>query len=255
MAKILILDIETSPNLAYVWGAYKQFVSQEQWVDKSYIMSFAAKWLGESGVIYEENRNGKDRKLVSRLFELLSEADIVVAHNGKAFDIPVILGRGVVHGINPPSPFHVVDTCIVARRQFRFVTNSLKNLAEELGIAEKGDHEKFPGFKLWVECIRKNPEAWEEMRKYNIQDVVTLEQLYLKLRPYITNHPHVSRGTTDEQAVACPKCEATDIHYRGWYFTKMGLAYRKFQCLECGGWGRERYSDKDLNTNDGRNAV
>lgn len=255
MTKILILDIETAPNIAYVWGAWKQNIGQKMWMEKAHIMSFAAKWLNEEKIIYEENRKSNDKRLVESMFKLLDQADVVVAHNGKSFDLPIILGRGLIHGLRPPSPYHIVDTLTVARREFRFVSNSLANITEELGVTEKDSHKKFPGFELWLECLRGNDEAWEEMKMYNIQDVIALEEVYIKMRPYMRHHPNVAHRQRDGNEVYCPKCGSHEIQYRGWYHTKAGLAYRKFCCTSCGGWGRERYSSKDIITTNGRNAV
>ena len=254
-AKILIIDIETAPNLAYVWGAWKQNVGQNQWLKKSYIMSFAAKWHGSDEVIYEDNRKNDDKKLVSVLFKLLDEADIVVAHNGRKFDLPVIVGRGVVHGFTPPSPYRIVDTLETARKEFRFVSNSLANLCEELGLTKKGQHKKFVGFELWKECLQGNKEAWEEMEVYNIQDILSLEELYVKLRPYMRNHPNVVYEVDEKGDIKCPKCGSANIQWRGYYYTAAGLCYRRFVCKDCGGWGRARFAEKDINVNNGRNAT
>ncbi len=98
-AKILIIDIETAPNIAYVWGAWKQNIGQKQWVQKSHILSFAAKWLGDDNIIYEENRKKNDRKIVQSMFKLLDEADVVVAHYGKKFDLPTIINKNKVYFI------------------------------------------------------------------------------------------------------------------------------------------------------------
>lgn len=255
MSKILILDIETAPNIAYVWGAWKQNIGKNQWVQKSHIMSFAAKWLGTDEIFYTENRKANDKKIVKDLFALLDEADVVVAHNGDRFDLPVILGRGLVHGLTPPSPYHTVDTCRVASRRFRFSNNSLAVISEELGVAAKGSHAKYPGFELWLACLRGEDEAWKEMEVYNIQDVDTLEAVYLAMRPYMNQHPNVAPETTAEGKTLCPKCGSGNIQYRGYYYTKAGMCYRRFKCLDCGGWGRERFSDKDRIVNSGRNAL
>ncbi|MAQ19389.1 MAG: hypothetical protein CMN30_31895 [Sandaracinus sp.] len=252
MAKILIIDIETAPNIAYVWGAWKQNIGQNQWKQKAHIMSFAAKWLGEEGVFYEENRTSDDSRIVKTMFDLLDEADIAVAHNGRKFDFPTIIGRGLVHGYAPPSPYHVVDTLDTARREFRFTNNTLANLTQELGILEKGGHKKFPGFELWLECLRGNEEAWDEMREYNIRDVEALEELYLRLLPFMKSHPNVVRG--EKEGVFCPKCGSDNIQWRGYYYTKAGMCYKRFQCMDCGGWGRVRHSEKDIR-HDGRNAT
>lgn len=249
-ARILILDIETAPNIAYVWGAWKQNVGQNQWVKKSHIMSFAAKWLHEEHVMYEENRKADDSKIVYSMYSLLDEADIVVAHNGRKFDIPIIIGRGVVHGYTPPSPYYVVDTLDVARRELRMQSNSLASLCEDLGLSKKGGHKKYPGFELWLGCLRGEEEAWKEMGLYNIQDVMSLEELYLRLRPYMRNHPHVGRFSEE---VTCPKCGGTHLQWRGYAHSRAGLTYRRFQCQSCGGWGREHLSERDMKAL-GRNA-
>ena len=253
-AKILLIDIETAPNIAFVWGAWKQNVGQNQWVKKSHIMTFAAKWLDSDEVIYGETRTDNDKALVKTLYDLLDEADMVVAHNGQKFDLPVIIGRGVIHGFSPPSPYYVVDTLLTARRELRLVSNSLANLCEQLDLPLKSGHKKFPGFSLWSECLNGNPEAWEEMKEYNIDDVYSLEALYLRLRPYMRNHPNVVRLEEGEN-VACPKCGSENIQYRGYYYTRAGICYRRFVCMDCGGWGRVRFSEKDRGRSNGRNAT
>ena len=251
-ARILILDIETAPNIAYVWGAWKQNVGLKQWVKKSHIMSFAAKWFGENGVIYYENRKSDDKAIVKALYDLLDTADIVVAHNGDKFDLPTIIGRGVVHGFSPPSPYLTIDTVKTARKELRLVGNSLALLCEELNLPRKDEHKKYPGFELWLGCLRGEDAAWEEMKEYNIADVISLEALYIRLRPYMRNHPNVARIGSEEE-VTCPKCGSHNIQWRGYYYTRAGLCYKRFVCMDCGGWGRIRLSERDQNT-EGRNC-
>ena len=241
MTKVLIFDIETSPNLAYVWGKWKQNIYSGQFLEKSYIMSFAAKWLDSDEVIYKDNRHDDDKEIVKSLFDLFNEADVVVAHNGDRFDIPIVTGRGVVHGFKPPSPFHSVDTLKVSRRKFRFLSNSLADLCEELNLPLKGGHKKFPGFKLWLECLQQNDEAWEEMREYNVQDILSLEALYLRLRPYINNHPNVG-----QHEHSCPSCGSIDLQRRGAYKPKTGLVYQRFSCNGCGAWSKSATSQKEI---------
>jgi DNA polymerase elongation subunit (family B) len=247
MANILIFDIETAPHLAYVWSAWKNNIYKDQWQSKGYIMSFAAKWLGSDEIIYEENRHNDDKQLVSRLFSLFDEADVVVAHNGDKFDIPYVTGRGIVHGFKPYSPFHSIDTLKVARKNMRVTNNTLENLCVELGLPLKGGHKNFDGFKLWKECLRQNDDAWDEMKEYNVQDIVSLEALYLRLRPYMRNHPNVS------ESCECPKCNSFDVQRRGYIKSKVGLTYQRYYCKSCGGWHRSKTSIKELAT-ENRNA-
>jgi len=239
--KILIVDIETAPKTAYVWRFYKEFITKEKLLANGYIMSFAYKWLGSEDTHYSETRTEDDSHLCKQLCSLFTSADLVIAHNADKFDIPLIRARCLVHGINPWSPVKVVDTLKVAKREFLFDSNSLAFLAHYLGVEEKGTHKEFPGFELWAECLKGNPAAWREMKKYNIQDVDTLEEVYLRMRPWIRNHPNVAVHAEGEY-VACAKCGSKHIQWRGYAYTNTGK-YKKFQCQGCGGWGRTRFTE------------
>lgn len=240
MARILILDIETAPNVAYVWRFFKENVGAKQVIENSYMLSFAAKWLMEDTIYYEDLSNQHEKDMLTVLHALLDEADIVVAHNGDGFDLPHIQGRFLMHGIQPPAPYKQVDTVKVARKEFNFPSNSLEYLSTVLDLPiKKGGHKKFPGFELWLGVLRNDPEAWAEMKEYNIDDIKTLELLYLKMLPYMRFHPNVA-VYDDGDADVCPKCGSAHIQYRGYAHTNVGR-YHRFQCNTCGGWGRSRY--------------
>ena len=245
MSKILLLDIESAPTMAYVWRLWKQNIGQEQILARGYIMSCSLKWLGEKTVDYYETRTEDDTQLIATIIDYLNEADYVVAHNGRKFDIPFIKARAMVNGINPPSPFKIIDTLEIAKKEFLFSSNSLAALATELKWSPKLSHGKFSGFSLWSECLKGNNEAWEEMKKYNIQDTLTLEEVYLKLRPWYSNHPNITVESELVPAFRCPKCGSEDVHLRGYAYTNSGK-YHKYVCLDCGGWARERYTDNSL---------
>ena len=242
MYKVLIYDIETAPNVALVWRAWKQNVGHNQMLKTGHVMSFAAKWLGEDDIIYMENRDGNDKEIIEAIVELLDEADIVIAHNGVGFDGPWVNGRALVHNILPPSPYKWIDTLLTARKEFMFPHNSLEALADYLNCKHrKGAHKKFPGFQLWLECLKGNPEAWEEMGEYNRLDVMTLEDVYLKMRPWIRNHPNVGVFTEGEDHV-CPKCGGKHLQRRGFYYTNV-QKYQRFRCNDCGSWSRTRFTE------------
>jgi hypothetical protein len=218
-------------------------------------MSFAYKWLGDPQVHYYDVQYSDEKTILPYLMEALDAADIVVAHNGNKFDLPTIQGRALVAGLRPPAPYKIVDTLLVARYEFNFPANSLEYLSTILDVEKKDGHKNFPGFELWNECLKGNPAAWEEMKKYNIQDVVTLEEIYLKMRPWMKRHPNV--GVYDDlTGPVCPKCGSNHIQYRGYSHTNVGR-YHRFQCNDCGGWGRHRLTiyPKDLRKNLTVNAV
>lgn len=209
-------------------------------MEYSTLASFAYKWLGDEVTFYEDTQNQTEGELVKHLLAILDMADIVVAHNGAKFDLPTIQGRALVLGLKPPSPYKIVDTLLTARYEFNFPANSLEHLAILLEVEKKGGHAKFPGFELWAECLKNNPEAWEEMREYNIQDVITLEQIYLKMLPFMKKHPNVAVFEESSDTL-CPKCGSSHIQWRGYVVTNV-YKYKKFQCQSCFGWGRTRFN-------------
>ena len=71
-----------------------------------------------------------DFHVVKKVWELLNEADIVVAHNGDKFDMRKCNARFIYHGLGPISPVKSIDTLKVARKYFYFNANHLNNLGE-----------------------------------------------------------------------------------------------------------------------------
>jgi predicted RNA-binding Zn-ribbon protein involved in translation (DUF1610 family) len=249
-ARIITLDIETSPILAYVWGLFKQFVNLNQIHTDWSILSFSYKVLGEKKV-YHHNTGGRgsskvrdDRALLRLLWSVLDEADIVVAQNGVKFDMKKINARFLESGMPPPTPFKVVDTMLEARRIAGFTSNKLAWLSEVLTETPKSEHKLFPGFELWTECLADNPKAWAEMRKYNDIDIIATENVYLKLRPFIVGHPNVA-SYNDDTDPQCPKCGSKNLNSRGRALTQSG-EYTRYQCKSCGGWARGRYTKNSI---------
>lgn len=237
--KILLLDIETSPNTAYVWGLWKQNVSLSQMIESSRTMCFAAKWLGDDNIIFhKEKKHANNKAMVKAAHKLLDKADAVIHFNGKKFDIPTLNKEFLLYGMNPPSPYHQIDLMVVAKSEFRFPSNKLQYIAGQLGVGGKVQHE---GFELWVKCMAGEKEAWDKMEKYNRQDVFLLEDLYLKLRPWIKNHPNYPLYG-DMEKKRCPKCNSSRLNYRGYYYTTT-QTYRRLQCKDCGGWSRTRFTE------------
>jgi hypothetical protein len=240
--KIGILDIETSPVMSAVWGLFDQNIGLEQIVQDWYILAFSWKWLGSKDLIYKDKskswRNEDDTVLLKALWSLLDKAEVVVAHNGKQFDLKKINARFALNGIKSPSPYKVIDTKEVAKRVFGFTSNKLAFLTDKLCKTKKLTHGKFPGYLLWQQCLLGNPLAWKEMEKYNKADVLSLEELYMVLRPWISDHPNHGLFV-DTGLPTCNRCGSTKLQRRGTYRTALSQ-YVRFQCLGCGGWVRGR---------------
>jgi predicted RNA-binding Zn-ribbon protein involved in translation (DUF1610 family) len=254
--KILIWDIETSPIIAPVWGLWQQDIYHDNILVDWYIICASFKWLGDMDVGWVSlldspkrfRKNHRDDYLIVKtLHKILSEADVLVAHNGDKFDLKKFNARAIIHGFPPLAPPVTVDTLKVARQHFKFDSNRLDYLGEFLGFGKKMNTPK----GLWLRAIRaeelkyskikkvdkermiaEQVEAIETMVEYCNRDVELLEDVYIKLRPYMTNHPNVNILTEKDN---CPTCGSSEIIRRGFRFTRTG-AKQRFRCSDCGTW-------------------
>ena len=243
--KVLFYDIETAPNLAYVWGHYQQDVidHEREW----YMLFFAWRW-GHQKTIHAcalpdfPNAYAKDPEddfhVVKKLHDLFDEADIIVAHNGDAFDYKKANARFIKHGLGPTSPVNSIDTLKVARRYFKFTTNHLNSLGKYLDIGVKTDT---GGFKTWAGCMRGDPAAWKTMVKYNKQDINLLYDVYMALRPWMINPPNWNMYTEED---GCPTCGHKHLVRRGYKRTRT-MTYVQLKCKNCGAYSRQRVAEKD----------
>lgn len=236
--RILTLDIETSPSLAYVWRLFKENIPLQRLVDTGEVICVAAKWYGEDEVMFFSVFHDGKQEMLNGIYNLLSQADAVVTYNGKKFDIPHLNREFILAGMTPPSPYAHIDLYWTARQKFNFISNKLDNIAKELGLGGKFVH---AGFQLWIDCMNDDPEAWEEMKTYNMKDVVLTEQVYTRLLPWITSHPTVSLYDESDPLAAspstCPNCGGTSLKPRGRAYTSVTV-YQRFRCDDCGKWSR-----------------
>ena len=226
-SKILVLDIETKPTVAYIWKTFKENIGADQILEPGGMISFAAKWVGESETFFYSDWTHSHGEMVHALHDLLNEADAVVTYNGDAFDLPIIQGEFLLEGKTPPAPVTSIDV-IKTVRKFRFVSSRLMFIGPLLKVGQKVKHE---GFELWANVLNGDEKAQAKMEKYNIQDVVLLEKVYKKIKPYIKNHPNMN----NHAGGACGACGSTHVHSRGVRRTKY-FRIQRLQCQSCGSW-------------------
>lgn len=241
--QILFLDIETAPDLVYVWGVYQQNAIEvsEDW----YLLSAAWQWRGErlecAGLDdFSGYKPGSrdDRRLAKRVHGLLDQADIVVAHNGVDFDLKKLNARFIAHGFDPPSPYKTVDTKRALKQVAAFSSNRLDWLSRQLDLGRKLEHQ---GFALWKGCMRGDPACWKKMKSYNRHDIRLLVGLYERISAYI-KQPNRALYSGDERCVN-PACGSTEIEWRG-LSRQITRTYRRFVCRVCGRWGRAVLSER-----------
>lgn len=250
--RIVFYDIETTHNLAAIFRLYDDFTSHENIIQERYIVCAAWKVLGEEKVhavstldnpkLYKADPHN-DRHVVETLHRVLGEADVIVGHNGDAYDIKFTEGRMIAHGLPPLPPIPSIDTLKIAKSRLLLNCNKLDYIARYLGLGRKVKTDN----SLWLRILKGDKAAIREMVSYNKHDVILLEKVFLKLRPYAANY--INRqlfGLT-----GCPRCGSTHVQSRGTH-KAISRTYQRFQCQKCFGWFRsvkpviERVKDRVL---------
>ncbi|MFJ7901917.1 ribonuclease H-like domain-containing protein [Streptomyces sp. NPDC096198] len=232
--KILTIDIETSPSLAHVWSLWNTNVGLNQLMESGEVICFAAKWYDAKDVKFYSTFHDGKAEMIEAAHRLLEEADTVVHFNGQRFDIPHLNREFLEAELSPPAPFAQVDLLKVVKKQFRFPTNKLDYVVQKLGIGKKTAH---TGHQLWVDCMKGDGDAWDLMKKYNVQDVRVTEDLYDALLPWIPTHPNhkLYDGQADDRM--CPNCGSDRLKKEGRAYTSVSV-FQRYRCDSCGKWSR-----------------
>lgn len=232
--KILLIDIETKPMLSLIWGLFQEQGGLPMLTEDWSILSWSAKWHGEDKVTYRDQRKAKnledESKMLKELRDLLDEADYVIGHNVKKFDIKRINARLLIHGIQKPSSYKVIDTISIMKKHFYMTSNSLEYACNKLGLKQKKEKSKrFAGITLWIQCMAGNQAAWREMELYNRQDVHALEALYNKLIPW---EDSIHFTAHNNRTLLCT-CGSESFKKNGFKYTQF-YKYQRYECRSCG---------------------
>lgn len=237
-AKILLLDIETSLMKFYGFSPKTEYIPHEMMIEDWSVICWGAKWLFEpeimgDAVTPKEAIARDDKRILQGIWDLIDEADICVTQNGINFDLKKLRSRFIERDFPPPSHFMNVDTLKVAREVFNWSYNRLDALGMKFGIGRKAHME----IEDWIQCTKGSPEHITKMFEYCKRDVAPLlEDVYLKMLPWIPNHPNLNLYT-EHDADVCPKCESQDLTWGSKYPTPQGM-WEGFRCNTCGAIGR-----------------
>lgn len=241
-AKVLFLDLEVSASIVAAFSMFKHFSTPDHIIQFPYILTYAANWLHEPSDKIEcyglddfesfEKDVTDDYELVSRLWVWLDKADIVVIQN-EGFDRGWFTQRCAVHGLPEPSPYRVVCTLKGLKKSMSLPSNSLGYSTKYFDLPHKKLHNE--GISLWIRCMEGDTEAFASMKTYNEGDIPTLRELYLKIRPYIPNHPNVALYFGDVgETKRCPVCGSKELELlEGKAYTNLSI-FDAYRCKDCG---------------------
>lgn len=203
-------DLEVAPNVGVFWQpSYQTSISYDQILKERQIICASVKeegkrvfnlsWKPPKDLTdYMFGSDERDRIIIESLFEIFKDADEIVAHNGDKFDWKWLTGRAIRLGIEVPQETIMVDTLKVARSKFKFNSNRLDYLAQYLGV---GGKISTGGLELWKQVMNGNEKALSKMVRYCNNDVVILEKVFNKLKPYIKNKIAIS-----DDRMECAEC-------------------------------------------------
>ena len=164
------------------------------------------------------------------LKEMLS-ADDIIGHNSDRFDIKWVRTRCLYHGLECPPDFVTLDTLKLARGAFNFNSNRLDYIAKFLGLGQKMET---GGFKLWKAIVLDSCDcSLKKMIKYCKRDVVLLEKIYDRIKPYVKHKMHrgVFKGL---RKISCPECTSYSTILSKTRVTAKGIQQMQMKCSKCG---------------------
>lgn len=242
--KTLYLDIETSLAKSYHFQQWSVDLGVKQQIQEGFLLSHAWAWndseVHGSILTPKEVLEQDYERLVLESWSLLDNADIVVAHYGKKFDIPTLNGYFLKFGLPKPSPYKVIDTKQIASKNFKLPFNSLEYLAKALGVTQKIQNS---GIQLWIDCDRGKQEALDEMLEYNKGDIVTLREVHKRLIHWDNNG--VNMALYNNHKASCVNCGSANIEAIDGKFTYTATRkYTLYRCKDCQTTLRGNTADK-----------
>ncbi len=237
--KILLYDLETCPILAATFSLWPDSIQHESIIADWSIICAAWKYLGQktiytSAITDNPKTFAKDVNddylVVKKLRDVFEDVDILIGHNSKKFDTKKFNARLIFHGLPPlPSGLQQLDTLQEVKKVAAFTSNRLDYLGQHLCGNGKSPTTK----GLWIRVLKGEKAAVKEMVDYNKQDVKVLEDVYLKLLPYMKSHPHIGAIDGNDKNHSCPKCGSEEFSDSKIRYSAAGVKRVQKQCKNC----------------------
>lgn len=233
-----VMDVETLPirlggDSAYIWGIRDQYITYDMVEKDSHMLSWAGKYLYNSE-IYSDIMNPIEaitydsKRITSTAMQFINSCDIIIGHNWDYFDGKIINSE-LMYNELPPVKYRSIDTYKLLKAHFRETSYKLKDINKKYGIRNKVSNE---GFELWKKCAKGDKKSLNEMLIYNQGDILSTEDLFWKIQPYVNNAlPNFSTYKTEETRVC--HCGSDEFLANGYWYTQQAK-YNRLRCAECG---------------------
>jgi len=232
--KVMVYDIETSLVRIDHWGTGKTYIRHDQLVPgeegETRIISIAWKYVGEDNVYALTWDDGCDKAMMKEFMGYYNECDMVIGQNNNSFDNKLVATRAAKHGFPLNRFVKSFDIYRKVKSVLKLQSYSMAYMAKFFGLTLKQSHE---GIRMWKMIQYGTPAEKKEylakMVEYNVGDIVTTEELYMKLRPYMgaVSHVGVSEG---KPRWSCPVSGSEDVEWINTIYTEAGTVQRILFC-------------------------
>ena len=197
----------------------------------------------------EDIRAGTDRRVTGYLWELFHQADAVVAHNGRNFDVKMLEAACLRNDLPPLPTVHILDTLEIAKKKFRLPSNKLDSLAAFLNIGRKVTHS---GIDLWAKVQQGDEKAIEEMVEYCLHDTDLLLEVFLYLRSRGLVSGFNAANYYNDNKMRCKTCGNTELKHTGRTVTTPTGKFKELRCNVCDSVQRDK---NNINTKEKRKSL
>lgn len=137
----------------------------------------------ETNPLWEKGIRGDDKELVKQVNALVREHDVIVAHNGSRFDIPMLRTRALKWRLTPLREVKLVDPCTIAFRKFKLASNRLDRIADYAGV----EAQKTPvSMSVWADAmLNGSKRAMNYIVEHCEADIKVLAGVLEVVKPFI----------------------------------------------------------------------
>lgn len=233
--KTLVIDVERLQGKAEVpfWGLgdYKhRRIHHEHVTEWPRTICAAWRWIGERKIHFAAEWDNGPEAFAQTMRDQLDDADIITGHYVNGADRKWLNSLFRDHRIDWPSPYKVIDTLAIARRDLGDESMTLDALCKRFGIPAKSG--KYDPVVARAAC-EGDTRAQRQIATYNKGDVEASTGLYFMTLPLAHGHPHVApvKGMTKP---TCPRCSSENVRRAG-SWTPGVYVYERWRCDTCVG--------------------
>jgi uncharacterized protein YprB with RNaseH-like and TPR domain len=117
----------------------------------------------------------------------LKDCKLIITWNGDKFDIPFLLTRALILGVDLSELTKIksLDLCKFCKEKFSLAKYSLVEVSRSLGIKKQDEINWKSMSSLYLESIRGNENARNEIVKHCESDLLALKEVFEKVKPYV----------------------------------------------------------------------